>query len=70
MMVRMKPGDISNTLSKIESKWKTFVSGEPFDYNFLDASFDALYRSEQRMGSIFGIFTALLFSLPVLVYLG
>ena len=59
MMVRMKPGDISNTLSKIESKWKTFVSGEPFDYNFLDASFDALYRSEQRMGSIFGIFTAL-----------
>jgi putative ABC transport system permease protein len=59
MMVRMKPGEISNTLSKIESKWKTFVSGEPFDYNFLDASFDALYRSEQRMGSIFSIFTAL-----------
>ena len=59
MMVRMKPGDISNTLSKIESKWKAFVSGEPFDYNFLDASFEALYRSEQRMGSIFSIFTAL-----------
>jgi putative ABC transport system permease protein len=59
MMVRMKPGDISNTLGKIESKWKTFVSGEPFDYNFLDASFDALYRSEQRMGSIFSIFTTL-----------
>ena len=59
MMVRMKPGDISNTLSKIESKWKTFVSGEPFDYNFLDASFEALYRSEQRMGNIFGIFTGL-----------
>ena len=50
---------ISNTLSKIESQWKTFVSGEPFDYNFLDASFDALYRSEQRMGSIFSIFTGL-----------
>lgn len=59
MMVRMKPGDISNTLSKIESKWKTFVPGEPFDYNFLNASFDALYRSEQRMGSIFSIFTGL-----------
>src|SRR5215204_4722743 len=59
LMVRMKPGDISNTLSKMESKWKTFVSGEPFDYNFLDASFEALYRSEQRMGSIFSIFTGL-----------
>lgn len=59
MMVRIKPGDISNTLSKIETKWKTFVAGEPFDYNFLDASFDALYRSEQRMGNIFSIFTGL-----------
>jgi putative ABC transport system permease protein len=59
MMVRMKPGDINNTLSTIESKWKTFVPGQPFDYNFLDASFDALYRSEQRMGSIFSIFTGL-----------
>ena len=59
LMVRLKPGEMSNTLSKIESQWKTFVSGEPFDYNFLDASFEALYRSEQRMGSIFGIFTAL-----------
>jgi putative ABC transport system permease protein len=35
------------------------LQGEPFDYNFLDASFDALYRSEQRMGSIFSIFTGL-----------
>lgn len=59
MMARMKPGDLSGALSKIESKWKAFVPGEPFDYNFLDASFDALYRSEQRMGSIFSIFTTL-----------
>jgi putative ABC transport system permease protein len=59
IIVRLKPGDIGNTINKLESKWKTFVSSEPFDYNFLDASFDALYRSEQRMGTIFSIFTAL-----------
>ncbi|MEO6542099.1 MAG: ABC transporter permease, partial [Ferruginibacter sp.] len=59
MMVRMKQGEISKTLSEIESKWKASVPGEPFDYNFLDASFDAMYRSEQRMGSIFSIFTML-----------
>ena len=59
IIARIKPGDVSGTLNKVESKWKTFVSGEPFDYNFLDASFDALYRSEQRMGNIFSIFTAL-----------
>jgi len=50
---------MSSTLSQIETKWKAAVPGEPFDYNFLDASFDALYRSEQRMGSIFSIFTTL-----------
>ena len=59
LMVRINPGEINNIVSKIESNWKAFVPGEPFDYNFLDASFEALYRSEQRMGSIFGIFTAL-----------
>jgi putative ABC transport system permease protein len=59
IVARLNPGDISNTINKIESKWKSFVSGEPFDYNFLDASFVALYRSEKRMGTIFSIFTVL-----------
>jgi putative ABC transport system permease protein len=59
MLARLKPGEVSSTISEIEGKWKSFASAEPFDYNFLDASFDAQYRSEQRMGSIFGIFTAL-----------
>lgn len=59
IVARLNPGDINSTISKIESQWKSFVSGEPFDYNFLDASFDALYRSEKRMGNIFGIFTVL-----------
>ncbi|MEO6252367.1 MAG: ABC transporter permease [Ferruginibacter sp.] len=59
MMVSMKPGDMSNAIAQIETKWKASVPGEPFDYNFLDASFDALYRSEQRMGNIFSIFTTL-----------
>ena len=59
IIARIKPGDVSGTVNKVERKWKKFVSGEPFDYNFLDASFDALYRSEKRMGNIFSIFTAL-----------
>lgn len=59
IVARLNPGDINSTISKIESQWKSFVSGEPFDYNFLDASFDALYRSEKRMGNIFSVFTVL-----------
>jgi putative ABC transport system permease protein len=59
ILARIKPGDVSNTISLVESKWKSFVSGEPFDYNFLDAAFDAQYRSEQRVGSLFSIFASL-----------
>ena len=39
--------------------WKGFVSNTPFDYTFLDNEFDALSRSEKRMGTVFSIFTFL-----------
>jgi len=59
MIARIEVEDISATLDKLQSEWKNFAAAEPFDYYFLDASFDALYRSEQRMGSIFIIFAGL-----------
>lgn len=59
IVARLKPGDVGSTIASLESKWKGFVSGEPFDYNFLDASLESQYRSEQRLGNIFGIFATL-----------
>ncbi len=59
MSVRFRPGNFNEYLQRLESKWKSFAPDMPFDYNFLDNEFDALYRSEQRMGKVFGIFTAL-----------
>lgn len=59
VLARIKPGDVNKTLKAIESKWKSFLPNTPFDYAFLDNEFDALYRSEERMGAVFGIFTAL-----------
>ncbi len=59
IMARMKSGDISHYLDQIESKWKSFAPNTPFDYSFLDSELEALYRSEKRMGTVFGIFTIL-----------
>ncbi len=59
IVVRIKPGNINNTISQFEESWKSFATSEPFDYSFLDESFDAQYRAEQRLGSIFTIFAAL-----------
>jgi putative ABC transport system permease protein len=57
--VRLQPGNMSDYLHELESNWKNFAPATPFDYSFLDEEFDALYRSEQRMGTVFGIFTFL-----------
>ena len=55
--VRVEPGNVTEKLALLESKWKSFTANTPFDFNFLDATFEALYRSEQRMGKIVGVFT-------------
>ncbi len=59
ILAKLKSGDPGKAIASVEKTWKAFAPGEPFDYNFLDASFDAQYRAEQRMGKIFGIFTGL-----------
>lgn len=59
IIARIKSDDFSKTINQLESNWKGFVKGEPFDYNFLDAQFEAQYRSEQRLGSIFSVFAGL-----------
>ena len=59
IVARIQSPDLSNVLRQLESKWKSFVTTEPFDYNFLDTEFDAQYRSEKRLGSIFSIFAGL-----------
>lgn len=54
--------DSKNTktmLSKFAGKWKSFAPSVPFEYSFLDKNFEALYNDEQRMGTVFGIFTFL-----------
>ncbi|RFM25886.1 ABC transporter permease [Deminuibacter soli] len=50
---------LSNTLQGIEKNWKQFAADVPFEYSFLDQDFEALYRAEERMGVVFGIFTTL-----------
>ncbi len=46
-------------LDQLEAKWKQFAPSVPFEYSFLDKNFEALYKDEQRMGTVFGIFTGL-----------
>lgn len=59
IVAKIKSDDLPHIMDQIQGKWKRFVSAEPLEYNFLDAAFDAQYRSEQQLGSIFIIFATL-----------
>jgi putative ABC transport system permease protein len=57
--IKVNAEDIPALLSRIENKWKAFSRNQEFDYSFMDEDFDALYRAEERTGSISLLFTAL-----------
>ena len=68
--VRIQPGDIPRTLSRIRSVWDTFLKGYPLEYSFLDADYNALYHNEERTGRIFTVFAALAIGIGCLGLLG
>jgi len=59
IVVRLTPGDINNKIDLIRSKWKSFPESGSFDYSFISDDFNAKFRKEQQMGSIFLVFTLL-----------
>jgi putative ABC transport system permease protein len=50
---------ITPTVEAIDKLYKDLIPGEPFEYNFLNESFNAQYKSDQQFGSIFGLFAGL-----------
>jgi len=57
--VRLQPGTTAGVINHMEEIWGEFFQGYTFDYFFLDQDFARQYRDEQRLGKIFGVFTAL-----------
>jgi len=49
--------EISQTLSFVQDKWKELFPGIPYEYYFLDEDFNRLYRSEEKTGTLIGVFT-------------
>ena len=52
-------GEAVNIVEALEANWKEYAPGEPFEYAFLDENYDQLFRTEQRLGSLFTLFTIL-----------
>ncbi|MFC1725003.1 ABC transporter permease [candidate division KSB1 bacterium] len=68
--VKIDPNNVSEALSFLESKWKEFVPGRPYRFNFLSESIDDYYGTERKLMTIFGYFTFLSIFIASLGLLG
>jgi putative ABC transport system permease protein len=59
LSVRVKSPDIPLLLSQIKDKWQEVYPSQSFEYSFLEDDFNAMYRTEQRTGTISVAFTSL-----------
>jgi len=68
--IRTKGKDAGKAIAAVQSEWKKYNPGFPFEYNFLDDRFKRLYDSEQRTGLLFDIFSGIAIFISCLGLLG
>lgn len=57
MIIRLSPDNPQGGLDHMKAVWEDFLPQYPFEYNYVDESLDNMYNSEERMASLFKIFT-------------
>ena len=57
--IKIKPGDMQNSIAHIQDTWSKFNPEYPFEYYFIDETFDRTYQSEAKLQTLFGYFSLL-----------
>jgi len=58
LYIRIQPGaDIQQTVTRVKDAYNRLGAEKPFEFFFLDETFNSLYKSEARLSSLFGLFT-------------
>lgn len=59
MSVRIKGKNAKQAIAAMQAVWKEQLPDEPFDYSYLDAHFEELYRADGQVSEIVGILAGL-----------
>jgi putative ABC transport system permease protein len=59
LMVRLEPGNMNATIDRIKVAWDKLTNGEEFVFTFVDDAMATQYRTDQNLGKIISIATAL-----------
>jgi putative ABC transport system permease protein len=57
--VKMRSADITSTVQDVQSVWNKFSPDYPIEYTFLDENFEQMYKAEDKLKSLLGLFTAM-----------
>jgi putative ABC transport system permease protein len=58
LSINFKSANIPSLIAEVKNKWAALAPNQQFTYSFMDKDFDRLYRTEQRIGTIFIAFTS------------
>ncbi|MDO8965722.1 MAG: ABC transporter permease [Algoriphagus sp.] len=59
LLLRLPAGNPAVHLARLEQTWKEMAPDRPFNYKFVDQEYAQLYRSEERVGAVFGLFSGI-----------
>jgi putative ABC transport system permease protein len=70
VFVRYNTRDINGLIRNLENDWNKLVEATPFSISFYDEEVKMQYQQEQRMASLFSIFTGLSITIAVIGLVG
>ena len=70
MYVRTNGDEAQKAIAAVQTQFKQYNGEYPFGYAFLDETFDSLYRTEQREGTLFNYFSSIAILISCLGLLG
>ena len=68
--IRYKAADTQELIAAVNSLWQKTFPGYDFNYFFLDQDFERQYQSEQRLATVFGLFSFITILIAVIGLLG
>jgi len=70
LTVRVRSENLEETLAFLEQTWTRFAPDRPFEYTFVDERLSMLYKKEQHLGEVLGLFALLAIMLACLGLFG
>jgi len=70
VVIKVNTPDPTALIHKLEQRWNQLSSDVPFEYSFYNDEIQSRYQEEERLGSLFSVFTGLSMTIAVIGLIG